>query len=505
MAHDVNQSDKEFAAQLRSSLVDRISQERVDLWIPQDTLWEWQDHCLRLSFQSLFACNLARRMLIRELASTLCELVGPDARLIMEQSKSLNSVTTASLHATAADPRPRPHAQPDFPATISIASPSFKNHLPPRTTVAEKVNPVSAAATIQTPKATSEPLVTRPLANVWEQFVSGSCNELAWTAANIAVREPGSMSPLLFHGPSGVGKSHLAVGITQQLRSKHQLRRVMHMSSEQFTNDFTEAILGKGLPLFRRKYRDLEAFVLDDIQFLMGKKATLGELHHTIDNLLKAGRQIVLLADRSLPELEGMGAELLARIRGGLVSPLMPLDEETRYQLLSKEIQQKEVLIPDEFLRQIASRVSGDGRAIKGVVKRLVAMVSLHRSRLSWDQCWNAIFDLVQATQPVVRLKDIERVVCDVFGLEPQSLRSHCKTRTVSQPRMLAMFLARKYTPAAYKEIGDFFGHRRHSTVISAEKTVEGWLKENSELHFSRGPLNIRDAIRHVEANLHVG
>ena len=139
-----------------------------------------------------------------------------------------------------------------------------------------------------------------------------------------------------------------------------------------------------------------------------------------------------------------------------------------------------------------------------GISKRLTAVAALHAQPLGWEQCWQAIGDLVQATQPIVRIADIERAVCSMFGLEPDSLQSANKTRSVSQPRMLAMFLARKYTPAAYKEIGEYFGQRRHSTVISAEKTVTSWLEENTDIRVGRG-LTIRDALRHVEAQLQVG
>ncbi len=141
---------------------------------------------------------------------------------------------------------------------------------------------------------------------------------------------------------------------------------------------------------------------------------------------------------------------------------------------------------------------------LSGIVNRLTAVAALHPGRLNWDDCWNAVFDLVQATRPVVRLHDIERAVCSMFGLDADSLQSQSKTRSVSQPRMLAMFLARKYTPAAYKEIGHYFGKRRHSTVISAEKTVETWLQDGSDLQLRRG-LSMHDAIRHVESQLQVG
>jgi chromosomal replication initiator protein len=148
--------------------------------------------------------------------------------------------------------------------------------------------------------------------------------------------------------------------------------------------------------------------------------------------------------------------------------------------------------------------VAGDGRLINGIVNRLAAVAAFSQGRLDERRCWAAIGDLVQATQSVVRLTDIERTVCDLFGLESNSLQSPSKMRRVSQPRMLAMFLARKHTPSAYKEIGSYFGKRRHSTVISAEKTVENWLQENADLVLGRG-LTVREAIRQVESRLQVG
>ncbi len=482
MAHDVNQSEKDIAAQVRSALVARISSERYELWISPDTQWHWNEGVLTLTFESDFACQLVRRMLGKELAAVLYTVCGPHAELNLE-------VGEAKAIATLPPVAPKTRTlNPDEPSTIKFPSP------------AHSTKPV----TPQEPASRDSAGRESAGRDFWGRFVSGTCNQLAWTTANMVVSEPGRMTPVLLHGPCGVGKTHLISAIAQQLRTHCRMRRVVHMTSEQFTNDFTEAIKGGGLPLFRRKYRDVEALIIDDVHFLIGKKATLGEFKHTVDNLLRMGKQVILTADRSLNDLHALGSDVVGRLRGGLVSPLMPIDEKTRSALLQRDIDEASIKIPAEVVKQIAGRTVGDGRVLQGIVKRLIAVASQAQASLSWEQCWNSVYDLVQATQPVVRLGDIERVVCEVFGLSPTSLQSSSKTRTIAQPRMLAMFLARKYTPAAYKEIGDYFGNRRHSTVISAERTVEEWLRENTSLGDERG-LTVRDAIRHVESHLQVG
>ena len=209
------------------------------------------------------------------------------------------------------------------------------------------------------------------------------------------------------------------------------------------------------------------------------------------------GKQIVLTSDRGLGELQALGGDLIGRLRSGMITPIFPLDEATRAEVLCRFFSAAGVEIDREIAQQIASRAAGDGRVLSGIAKRLMAVSSLHAHKLTWEECWEAIHDLVQATQPVVRMADIERAVCTMFGLEPQSLQSGNKTRSVSQPRMLAMFLSRKYTPAAYKEIGEYFGKRRHTTVISAEKTVASWLAGGAGMQVGRG-LTMLESSREV-------
>lgn len=473
MAQDVNQGEKEVAAQVRSALVNKISSERYDLWIPADTQWDWNSELLSLKFTSDFSCQLAKKMLTAEIIQTLASVLGKPAQVIFETFETpTGSGTTASSGQAARAPR--------------------KVRLAPESVAHEEPND----------EPNSNP--AKRDVDLWEQFIPGTANQLAWTTAGLIVSEPGRLSPVLLHGPTGSGKSMLASAIAQRLRSSRRLRRVVHMTSEQFTNDFTEGLRGGGLPMFRRKYRDVDALVLDDLQFFVGKKSTLGEVRHTIDNLLRLGKQVVVTADRPLTELNQLGSELTGRLRGGMTAPLFPLDEQVRCCLLKRQLAAAGLDVDGKLVEQLAARVCGDGRVLSGVVNRLIAVAATHAGKLNWDACWNAVFDLVQATQPIVRLGDIERAVCSMFGLEPDSLQSQAKTRNVSQPRMLAMFLARKYTPAAYKEIGHYFGHRRHSTVISAEKTVTGWLQDNASMSLGHG-LSIRDAIRHVESQLQVG
>ncbi|MCR9295776.1 MAG: DnaA/Hda family protein [bacterium] len=533
MAHDVNQGETDFAAQVRSALVSKISAERFELWIPKSTEWHFHDGQLRLKFAHEFTCHLARQNLSEDLKLALQEAGCADGKVTFEWEpvSHLQPATSSNSRQQSKTAPASSHEKLESPRVVSLAyrnreqvSRSEKNYAAAQPASSAKLRSLVASRSLtSTSSSVSASHSTRSaLANQaqldpgdsvsksttglehWQQFIHGDCNRLAWGTARMVVDAPGEMTPVFLHGPSGVGKSLLATGIAERLRVVKRMRRVVHMSSEQFLNDFTEGLRGGGLPMFRRKYRDVEALILEDIQFFVGKKSSTGEVRQTLDNLLRLGKQVLFTADRSLNDLQHLGSDLVGRLRGGLTVPIFPLDEETRFQILRRDLQVARVEIDPSVLREIAGRVTGDGRVLSGIAKRLTAIASLQAHPLDWDGCWSAISDLVQATRPVVRIIDIDRVVCDVFGLEPESLKSQSKIRRVSQPRMLAMFLARKYTPAAYKEIGYYFGRRRHSTVISAEKTVSEWLRENSDLDVRPG-LKIRDAIRHVESQLQVG
>ena len=164
----------------------------------------------------------------------------------------------------------------------------------------------------------------------WDEFVVGVHNKMAWTGAEMVLDRPGQVSPLLIHGPHGVGKTHLAVGLSQRLKQRYQYRRVLFTTGEQFTIEYSESARNGGFASFRKKYRDLEVLVIDDLQFCLGKTGTLVELRNTIEALIRDNRQIILVSDRSAHDLGGLGSDLNARIQGGMTCSIDPMDCQTR-------------------------------------------------------------------------------------------------------------------------------------------------------------------------------
>jgi chromosomal replication initiator protein len=245
--------------------------------------------------------------------------------------------------------------------------------------------------------------------------------------------------------------------------------------------------------------------MIDDVQFFVGKRATVVELQHTIDTLLREGRQLVLASDRPPPELAGLGAELVARMSGGLVCGIERPERETRLRILRQLASAGGMAVPVDVLDFVAAELDGDARQLAGALNRLEATSRAMGQPVTPELAQTALADIIRATERVVRLSDIERAVCDVFGLERRVLQSNRKTRAVSHPRMLAMWLARKYTRAAFSEIGRFFGNRTHSTVISAEKKVDRWMANKASIQFAHGSCDVAAAVHRVEVRLRSG
>lgn len=535
LTHDVANSDPSVSRRVVASLRQRLGAHRMDLWFGADAKWSVLGHnMIGIEVSSQFVADCISRMFRSEIQQAIEEVAGSHVGYRISVAADVSEKTELDANspsATVVSLLPDTSASTLSDVAVSTQSESFVPTLPLPSDRIRKIrdeyraHPSAASVTLlrATPALNSEDrtdhVASRPELETgvgrlselrrenerrWDQFIPGQHNRLAYTAASMVLERPGQISPLFLHGPHGSGKSHLAIGLAHRLRTTHKLRRVLTLTGEQFTIEFTESARGGGFANFRRKYRDVEVLVIDDLQFCLGKTGTLAELRNTIDMLLREHRQVILVADRSLNEMNGLTADLHARLSGGMACGLEPLDPLTRSRLLAQLCNHHGVQLEDSTVNELASHASGDARVLQGVVHRLVAHQRMSGTPLDHEQAIRCTLDLLRICQPVVRMADIERAVCDTFGLEEKVLREKTKCQNVSQPRMLAMFLARKYTRTALSEIGEFFGKRQHSTVISAQKKVESWLSDDELIHCGRGKMSVKDILKNLESTLRV-
>ncbi|HPU06465.1 MAG TPA: DnaA/Hda family protein [Thermogutta sp.] len=333
-------------------------------------------------------------------------------------------------------------------------------------------------------------------------FIVGDCNRLAFAAADAVVRALGSYSPLVFHGPSGVGKTHLLEGILHAVKQRYPRIAAIYLSAEQFTSAYVEALHKGGIPIFRQKHRGLQLFLLDDLHFLVGKRQTQTELLYTIDSLLKNGCQIVCAADRPPCEIRELGPELVSRLEGGVVCRIDPPDYEVRIQIVARLVSESGIALSPEVQAWIAERFAKNVRQLIGAARRLEAAGKALKRPLDVRLAEEILADMLGDAQSQIRFPDIEREVCLAFGLPEGALQTNRKDREITYPRMLAMWLARKYTRANLAEIGRYFGKRSHATVISAQKKVETWMREGHRLPSVKGERAVSEMLKELERRL---
>ena len=338
-----------------------------------------------------------------------------------------------------------------------------------------------------------------------DDFSVGSSNRMAYAAVELAANRLGEMSPVLVHGPSGVGKSHLLAGICHHARQFRPGLAVAMFSAEQFTTNFLQALHGSGLPGFRRSCRSVDLLAIDDLQFFVGKRATLLELQSTVDTLHRAGKQIVFASDRDIESLSGLGSELTGRLRGGMTAGIMPPDYEVRRGIVSGLATKRQIDLPEDVIDFLANSLTRHARELIGGMNRLEATSHMLGAPITLDLAREALADLVRSSARSLRLADIEQAVCAAFGISESDLKSTRRSRAVNHPRMLAMFLARKHTGAALADIGRHFGRRSHSTVLAAEKTVRKWMTSQSSIVLADATWDVDQAIRRVEDVLRAG
>ncbi len=332
----------------------------------------------------------------------------------------------------------------------------------------ERSRPASALETRLNPKY------------VFESFVIGSSNRFPHAAAVAVAEAPGrSYNPLLIYGDSGLGKTHLLHAIGHYVRSLYDGAKVRYVSSEEFTNEFINAIRDDRQDRFKRRYRDVDVLLIDDIQFLEGKIQTQEEFFHTFNTLHNANKQIVLTSDRAPKKLDEFEDRLRNRFEWGLVTDVQPPDLETRIAILRKKAAMDRLTAPPEVLEFIASKIQTNIRELEGALIRVTAFANLNRQEVDLTLAEIVLKDLIpEGGEPEITAPLIIAQTAAYFGVSIEDLTGPSRGRHLVQGRQIAMYLCRELTDLSLPKIGAQFGNRDHTTVMYADRKINQLLAE---------------------------
>jgi chromosomal replication initiator protein len=322
----------------------------------------------------------------------------------------------------------------------------------------------------------------------FDRFVVGPTNRFAHSAARMVADNPGSKwNPLFLYGGSGVGKTHLLQAIGHEIHKIHPEWRIMFVTCEKFVTEFIGSIMnqqrGSQMSDFRSRYRDEpDVLLVDDIQFLSNKDSSQDEFFHTFNALHNAHKQIVLTCDKLPSEVAGLEERLRSRFNWGRIAGMVAPAPETRVAILKRKAELDGVDLPDDVALQLGAAIKTSVRDLEGALARLAAVASFERRPITMDLAQQALKKLVATTTAGLSIETIQREVASYFGVKLAELKGPRRHRTIAQPRMVAMYLARRLTAMSYPEIGSRFGGKDHSTVISAVRKIERLVTEDEAL-----------------------
>lgn len=317
----------------------------------------------------------------------------------------------------------------------------------------------------------------------FENFVVGSCNRFAHAAAMAVARGDTKYNPLFIYGGVGLGKTHLMQAIGHYVQRNRPNVRVAYISGETFVQHVVTAIREDKTAALRRRYRNMDLWLVDDIQFIAGKERTEVEFFHTFNALKETGKQIVMSSDRPPKDLRLIDDRLRSRFEAGLVADLKPPDLETRIAILQKKAEMEGEDVPDEVIVYIAERVKTNIRVLEGALTRVLAYSSLTGMPVTLELAKECLRDYSLGDEErKITIEDIQRVVCEHFGITLEELVGKRRSKEVVIPRQVGMYLARELTEASLPEIGQKFGGRDHATVLHACNKIKEELDRNKEL-----------------------
>ncbi len=491
--------DSDAVARIRAELLERLGTRRYQLWCEKEIWLTIVAERLIVGVGSPFLLNWMQKQFRNVMAEAAQAVLGPSAQVVFEVDAQLSVGAMTPPVGTGLT------AERNTPSEDGL----LRSPLPSSQTSPADASPSGAALgrreVVRAPEtAASRSQKVRRLADL-NDFIAVDVNQLPLAAARQIVGDQAPFNPLYLYGSVGIGKTHLLEGICRELRKEAWRQNIVLLTAEAFGNYFTQALREHSLPSFRQKFRSADVLLIDDIDFFEGKRVIQEEFLHTAADLIDHGRPVVLTGDRHPRLLTKLSPELTTRIVAGMVCRLEAPDREARRRIVAAKAARSKVVYAPDVFDYIAQRFQANVRELEGALNCLQTYGEMTRKEVTVSAAREILCDLERDCLKFIRLADIERAVCALFGLNGGELKSGSRSRTVSQPRMLAMFLARKHTSTPYSEIGQHFGGRNHSTVMSAERKVQEWLKSKASVQVASSLWPIEDVIGSLEQQLLAG
>ena len=337
--------------------------------------------------------------------------------------------------------------------------------------------PVSSAlrAAVAEPAAASEEIgATLDPRYTFDNFVVGKPNEFAYAAARrVADADTVSFNPLFLYGGVGLGKTHLMHAVAWHIRERNRARSVLYLSAEKFMYRFVRALRYQDTMAFKDQFRSVDVLMIDDVQFIGGKDSTQEEFFHTFNALMDQGRQIIISADKSPSDLQGMEERLRSRLGCGLVADIHATTYELRLGIIAAKAEQMAVSVPAKVAEFLAHKITANVRELEGALNRVAAHASLVGRDITLESTQEVLHDLLRANDRRITIEEIQKQVAEHFNIRIADMHSARRARQVARPRQVAMYLAKQLTSRSLPEIGRKFGGRDHTTVMHAVKKIE--------------------------------
>lgn len=432
-----------------------------------------------------FAKSFIETRLTGPLSSALTMTLGKRVRIAITVDPSLEESQAAD--EVASHPSEPAGGAQTYPATAHPGTPSPDQRFP-----GGFVTSVPPSAGPPTPGDPGINLLQTPTQRIslnpkylFDNFVIGPSNRFAYAAALAVAEAPArAYNPLFIYGGPGLGKTHLLHAIGHYSLSLYPHLKVKYVNSEEFTNDFINAIGARTLDSFKRRYREADILLIDDIQFIQGKKETMEEFFHTFNTLHSANKQIVITSDVPPKALDGFDERLRSRFQSGLTTDVQPPDLETRIAILRMKAEAEGVSAKSEVLEYIASRISSNIRELEGSLLRVTAYANLTGEEITLGLTQSALKDMLSDPEDMeISATVIMGQTAAYFGVTIEQLTSSDRSRPMVEARQIAMYLCRELTDLSLPKIGEAFGGRDHTTVMHANKKIQGLMKEQRETY----------------------